>query len=433
MLLLRYLLLCGAGCFMLAMSATSMLGAESNVGSVFSRIVKIVKSEYVEYLSDADISALASKSLLSNLDPHSTYLSAKEYKELKNATSGEFAGLGMEITMENGIVKVIAPYQESPSDKAGIKAGDYIVEVNSRIIKGFSLIEVSEMLKGEPGTKVIVKIYREGVGYVQFDIVRDIIKISPVQSKVISDNIAYFKIAIFNDKTSATIYKEWLLLKKNHPNIGGVILDCRSNPGGLLNQATEVTDLFLNGGDIVTIKSRDKLQNHVFKANSVDITDGLPIIVLINGGSASAAEILAGALQDNKRAIILGTQSFGKGSVQKIIPLSDGAAVKITTALYYTPSGASIQAHGIVPDIVVPDIALQAVEKKSFNLSESSLNKHITKSGAVSKKIPTFSSVTPTIAELEDFQLLRATDMIKIMSIYKKTFIDKKNVQKTSR
>lgn len=408
---------------------------EDNGFKLFKTVYNIVKSEYVEDLSDIKIFECAVQGLLTLLDPHSAYLSPKSYQEIKDATKGEFGGLGMELTMENGIVKVISPYEEGPAFRAGIRAGDYITMVDGKLIKGMNLMEASEKLRGEPGTKISLKIYRESVGVIDVSLERDVIKITPVKSKVIAGgNVGYIKVSMFNDKAAMTVKKDWLQMIKNNPNLIGLVIDLRSNPGGVLVQAKEIADLFLTSGDIVTVKSRNGGSNQILKASGKDIANGLPIAVLINAGSASAAEIVAGALQDNKRALIVGMKSFGKGSVQKVIPLFNGAAVKITTALYYTPAGTSIQAHGIVPDIVVPEAAIQPVDKKGLAISEASLVGHIAKkqSGKL-KNIEGNGDVESLLFnsdESNDFQLLRAADVVKAMFLYKKSVVEKENVKK---
>ncbi|CAG7588608.1 MAG: S41 family peptidase [Candidatus Midichloria sp.] len=429
------LLFCISGA--LASNITSS-SPENRGFKLFNAVFNIVKLEYVEYLSDAKIFEYAAQGLLSLLDPHSAYLSPKSYQEMKSSTKGEFGGLGMELTMENGIIKVISPYEDSPAYKAGIRAGDYITMIDGKLVKGMNLGEASEKLRGEPGTKISLKIYRDSAGVIDVNLEREIIKITPVRSKTIAaGTVGYIKISMFNDKASSTVKKDWLTMIKNNPNLLGLVLDLRSNPGGILAQAKEVADLFLVGGDIVTVGSRNSEYNQVLKANGEDITKGLPIAVIINSGSASAAEIVAGALQDNKRALVVGVKSFGKGSVQKVIPLFNGAAVKITTSLYYTPSGTSIQAHGIVPDIVVPEATIKPLDKKGIAVSESSLIGHISKKQNTSSVLinsdnnnePILSSLFDS-EESNDFQLLRAADVVKSMSLYKKTIVENNNAKK---
>ena len=408
---------------------------EENGFKLFKTIFSIIKSEYVEDLSDMQIFEYAVQGLLTLLDPHSAYLSPKSYQEMKSATRGEFGGLGMELTMENGIIKVISPYEEGPAFRAGIRAGDYITVIDSKLVKGMNLTEASEKLRGEPGTKISLKIYREAVGVIDVSLEREVIKITPVKSKVIAGGkVGYIKISMFNDKAAMTVKKDWVQMIKNNPNLIGLVIDLRSNPGGVLVQAKEVANLFLTSGDIVTVKSRNSENNQVLKASGEDITHGLPIAVLINAGSASAAEIVAGALQDNKRALVVGMKSFGKGSVQKVIPLFNGAAVKITTSLYYTPAGTSIQAYGIVPDIVVPEAVIQPVDRKGLAISESSLIGHIAKKqGRELKNLENNGDVESSLFssdESNDFQLLRAADVVKSMSLYQKAVVEKVNVKK---
>jgi len=416
--------------FALTNSASSF-DKHSDGLKLFNTVFSIIKSEYVEDLSDFKIFEYAVQGALSLLDPHSTYLTQTAYQDIKNATKGEFGGLGMELTMENGIIKVISPYENSPAFNAGLQAGDYITAIDNKLVRGMSLTESIEKLKGEPGTKVSLKIYRASVGVIDVDVERAIIKIAPVKASVISDStVGYIKISMFNDKAAANVKKEWLDMIKANPNLLGLVLDLRSNPGGVLLQAKEVADLFLTCGDIVTVKSRNAETNQSFKASGEDITNDIPIAVLINEGSASAAEIVAGALQDNRRALIVGVKSFGKGSVQKIIPLFNGAALKITTSLYCTPAGTSIQAYGIVPDIIVPEAIIKPIDKKRAFISESSLTGHISQK-QVKRDLDSDERVNRSeiallfdSAESNDFQLLRAADVVKSMSLYKKTITE---------
>jgi carboxyl-terminal processing protease len=276
-------------------------------------------------------------------------------------------------------------------------------------------------MRGAPGSKVNIKVYREGIGGLDFKMVREVIKIPVLKAKVVSDgSVAYIKIRVFNDKAASSVRKECEKLLKDNPDIVGLVLDLRWNPGGVFDQAKEVADLFLADGDIVSIKGRDSRFNKVFKATAEDIMHGLPLVVLINRGSASAAEIVAGALQDNRRALVVGTKSFGKGSVQEIIPLSDGTAIKLTTALYYTPSGVSIQAQGIIPDITVSEAIVTPVdEDKSGNIYESSLKGHL-KQGDEPKADSSPTTIQPLmhLEEEKDFQLIRAIDVVKTIAFY---------------
>lgn len=395
----------------------------------FKEVLKQVKKEYIEELSDKKLIEYALGGMLSSLDPHSMYLGKDSYNEMLVITRGEFGGIGVEFALENNVIRVISPYEDSPAFKSGIKAGDYIIMVNGESIKNMPLASIVDKLRGAPGSKINLKIYRENVGSFEVTVVREVISIIPVKAKLISENtVLHIKISAFNEKTASLIKKEFNSLIKNHPNAQGLILDLRWNPGGLLEQAKEVADLFLRQGDIVTIKGRDPALHQIYRAEPDDITYDMPIVVLINGGSASAAEIVAGALQDNKRALVVGTKSFGKGSVQKVIPLKDGTAIKLTTALYYTPSGGSIQAEGITPDIIVPEAIVKLLEKSSNIVgSESELNGHLGKvknnsnssSNTVTKKSVEASL---NLEETEDFQLLRAIDVIKIMALNKIVF-----------
>lgn len=386
----------------------------------FQSFVGYIKKKYVEELDDQKLMEYALSGILSSLDPHSAYLDRKAHNEVKVATHGEFGGIGIEVIMEKGLLKVISPYEDTPAFKAGIQPQDWILTINGEVVKGMTVEEAGEKMRGAPGSKVNMKIYRESVGSIDLKIVREVIKIPALKAKILSDGaIAYLKVRVFNDKAAAAARKEYERMSKENPNIIGLILDLRWNPGGIFDQGKEMADLFLSEGDIVSIKGRDSKFNKVFKANAEDITHGKPIVVLINRGSASAAEIVAGALQDNKRALVVGMKSFGKGSVQEIIPLADGAAIKLTTALYYTPSGLSIQAQGITPDIIVPEAIVTPVdEEKLSNISEASLKGHLRQRDDQKQddmNHPTIHSLM-NLEEKKDFQLLRAMDAVKILA-----------------
>lgn len=388
----------------------------------FQAVMEYVKQEYVADVDEQKLIESAIQGMLTSLDPHSMYLDQKTYNEMKIATKGEFGGLGIEMTMENGMLRIISPYEDGPAFRAGIKIGDSIIAIDGEMVKGMSINEAVDKLRGEPGTSVNIKIYRENYGVLDTKIVREVIKLVPVNAKLVGGkSVGYFNVSNFNERTASIIKKEYANLIKENPSISGIVLDLRWNPGGLLEQAKEVADLFLREGVIVSIKSRNSEMNQVFCAENSDITGGMPIVVLINGGSASAAEIVAGALQENKRALVVGTKSFGKGSVQKVIPLSSGGAIKLTTALYYTPSGTSIQAAGITPDIIVPEAIVKQVEDGSNIIgSEASLKGHLRKksdsmTNAQKENIRTLMNLD----ESQDFQLLRAIDTVKVMALYR--------------
>lgn len=343
-------------------------------GDVFDK----VKSDYVEEVSDKQLIESAINGMLSSLDPHSSYMDEKAFDEMKIQTKGEFGGLGIEVTMENGLVKVVSPIDDTPAFKAGIKTGDYISRINNEDVMGSSLNEAVEKMRGKPGTEIIIEVLREGESEpLIFKIKRDIIHIKSVRANKIGE-FAYVRITSFSENTAANVEEE---LKKIRGQLGdkfkGLVLDLRNNPGGLLDQAIEVSDLFLDKGEIVSTGGRIEGSSKRFNATSGDITSGKPIAVLINGGSASASEIVSGALQDHKRAIVVGTKSFGKGSVQTVIPLSASkGAMRLTTSRYFTPSGKSIQAEGITADIEVVQSKVEPIDSK-FRATEAGLRKHL--------------------------------------------------------
>lgn len=311
-------------------------------------LLNLIKTEYVHEMTDMQITEKTIDGLLSSLDIHSSYLNEKAFKSLMNQTDGEFGGLGIEIIMDEGFVRIISPIDDTPAYKAGIKSGDVIVYVDDECINGLSSEEVLEKLRGKPGSKVKLKIKRGDKLPFDLIITRDLIKIQSVKTEIL-ENIGYVRISTFDKNTSVTLKK---FLNENK-NIKGIILDMRDNPGGLLDEAVSVANMFLKGGKIVSIRGRIPENTASYSADNQDITNGLPLVVLINNGTASAPEIVAGALQDNKRAILVGTRSFGKGSVQKVIPISEKTAIKLTVAKHFTPSGRCIQAKGISPDITV--------------------------------------------------------------------------------
>lgn len=341
-------------------------------------VVEQINENYIDDIKNKDLVEGAISGMLTSLDPHSMYLNSKNYNNMTNSTKGEFGGIGVEMSIEGNVIRVVSPYEEGPAFKVGIKSNDIIIKIDDQDVSEMeNIILATEKLRGAAGTLVKLTVLRDNSRTLNFNIVREIIKIIPVSSKLISNKtIAYIKLKYFNNKTLQSTKNEFLNLYKNNPNIEGIIVDLRWNPGGLLEQATGVADLFMDSGDIVSIMGRVPDNNVLYKAEKNDISNGLPIVVIVNSGTASAAEIVAGAWQDNKRALILGTKSFGKGSIQRLIPLSDGSAMKLTTALYYTPNGNSIQAKGILPDILVNEAIVKEVHNQD-NIFESSLKLHI--------------------------------------------------------
>tara|TARA_Y100000287_G_scaffold63736_1_gene50369 strand:- start:513 stop:1652 length:1140 start_codon:yes stop_codon:yes gene_type:complete len=322
---------------------------------LFSEVLDKINKEYVEDVNQSEAMDAAINGVLQSLDPYSAYMSPEIFEEMQTETSGEFGGLGIEVSMEAGVVKVISPIDESPAYKVGVKAGDYIVKINNVQVQGKTLSEAVELMRGPVGSSIEITVRRIGVRKaLVFNITREIIKIQSVKSKIIDNNIGYIRLTAFNENSSSQIKKKISEFKKDK-SIEGYILDLRNNPGGLLSQAVKISDFFLSDGEIVSTKSRKEGENRKWFAKRGDIIDGKTLIVLINGGSASASEIVAGALKDHKRAILLGESSFGKGSVQSIIPLKNRGAIRLTISKYYLPSGKSISEVGVSPDIVVTE------------------------------------------------------------------------------
>ena len=320
---------------------------------LFGEVLEKINKEYVDEINQSESMDSAINGLLQSLDPYSSYMSPEIFKEMQTDTSGEFGGLGIEVSMEAGVIKVISPIDDTPASKAGIKAGDYIVKINDTQVQGKSLSEAVDLMRGLVGSSIELTVRRRGVKKaLTFNITREIIEVQSVKSDLLDNNIGYIRLTSFNDNSSQQIKKQIEKLKKNK-DLNAFILDLRNNPGGLLSQAIKISDFFLENGEIVSTKSRKKSENRKWFARKGDVTNGKTLIVLINYGSASASEIVAGALKDHKRAIILGESSYGKGSVQSIIPLKNKGAIRLTVAKYYLPSGKSISEVGVKPDIEV--------------------------------------------------------------------------------
>ncbi len=390
----------------------------------FSRVMEMVRRAYVEDVTDDKLIDGALGGMLTSLDPHSTYLDKEMYKQMTVDTKGEFGGLGIEISAAEGGIRIVSPIEGTPADRAGVKAGDLIIKINDALARDMSLPEAVKLMRGKPGTGIVLTIFRKSADApLEIKIIRDIIKVKSVKSDLLAPGYAYLRITQFQERTGSLLKAQIKALsKRSGGKLTGAVLDLRNNPGGLLNQAVEVSDLFLEKGNIVTTKSRAG-NNLSFDARSGDALQGLPLIVLINNGSASASEIVSGALQDHHRAVLVGTKSFGKGSVQSVVPLGDGTAIKVTTALYYTPSGRSIQATGIDPDIEVEQriIKSEKSDREGFSVSERDLKGHL--SNGNSKKAVNKSSAKPATdnqpsdkmkARLKlDTQLQRALDLLK--------------------
>ena len=346
----------------------------------FSEIFGRIKNNYVEPVEDKELLQNAIRGMLSGLDPHSTYLDLDDFKALQEGTSGEFGGLGIEVTMEDGFVKVVSPIDDTPAAKGGVLAGDLIVRLDETPVKGMSLGDAVDIMRGKPGSKLLLTIVREGADKpLKIELTRAIIKVKSVKQKMLEPGYGYIRISTFQSRTGPSMKEAISALKiENDGDLKGLVLDLRNNPGGLLNAAIDVSDAFITKGLIVYTDGRIEDSKQKFNAKPDDVLNGAPLVVLVNGGSASASEIVAGALQDHHRAVIIGSKTFGKGSVQTVMPLTNDTAVKMTTARYYTPSGRSIQAEGIVPDIKVSGIKVSSSEQSEFKpLREQDLSGHL--------------------------------------------------------
>ena len=345
----------------------------------FSEVFGKVKEDYVEDVDDKELLEGAIRGMLSGLDPHSAYLDKEEFKELQVGTTGQFGGLGIEVSMEDGFVKVVSPIDDTPAQRAGMMAGDLIIRLDDTPVKGMSLNDAVKLMRGKPGTDIVLTVIRKSEdGPLMITITRDIIKVKSVKSRTLEEGFGYLRITSFQTKTGEQMRKAISELKKEHDGeLNGLVLDLRNNPGGVLGAAVAVSDAFLKTGIIVYTEGRAEDAAMKFNATPDDILNGSPIVVLVNEGSASASEIVAGALQDHKRAVIMGSQTFGKGSVQTIFPMSNQSAVKITTARYFTPAGRSIQAEGIVPDIKVDPLRVEKVKSNGRRIKEADLSGHL--------------------------------------------------------
>lgn len=387
----------------------------------FTDIFGLIQRDYVEPVSDKKLLEDAIRGMLSGLDPHSAYLVPEEYQELKEGTTGQFGGLGIEVTMENGFIKVVSPIDDTPAQKAGIKSGDLIIKLDDIPVKGMSLTDAVKKMRGEPGSKIVLTIVREGEeAPLKLTLTRAIIKVKSVKSRLLEKGYGYVRISSFQSGTGEALKEALAALKKeNGGKLKGLVLDLRNNPGGVLNAAVEVSDAFLRSGLIVYTEGRIENSEMRFNASPDDLLNGAPIVVLINAGSASASEIVAGALQDQKRAVIMGEKSFGKGSVQTILPISNGAAVKLTTARYYTPSGRSIQAEGIEPDITLARVKLETLDKADFTpIKEADLSHHLQngKGSTNGKKVG--QDKEKESLDVEDYAMHEALNLLKGMTVF---------------
>ncbi|MEP0234599.1 S41 family peptidase [Roseibium sp.] len=380
-------------------------------GDVFER----VRSDYVEMPDDAQLIENAINGMLTSLDPHSSYMSPKSFRDMQVQTRGEFGGLGIEVTMEDGLVKVVSPIDDTPAYKAGVLAGDLITHIDGEQVQGLTLNEAVEKMRGPVKTDIVVTIRREGAGEpLDITITRDIIRIRSVRWREEGD-VGYVRITQFNEQTFDGLKKgiEETASNIGEDNLKGFVIDLRNNPGGLLDQAIAVSDAFLERGEIVSTRGRNSDETQRYNARSGDLTDGKPVIILVNGGSASASEIVAGALQDHRRATILGTRSFGKGSVQTIIPLGANGAIRLTTARYYTPSGVSIQAKGIAPDIESLQDLPDELKGRAETKGEAGLRGHLEAEGEEGEKEQSGSQAYVPADPDEDTQLKLALDLLR--------------------
>ena len=395
----------------------------------FTEVFSRIKSDYVEPVEDKKLLEDAVQGMLAGLDPHSAYLDADSFKDMRVETEGQFGGLGIEVTMENGFVKVVSPIEDTPAARAGVKPGDLIIRLDDKAVKGLTLTEAVRFMRGKPGSDITLTIVREGATKpLKITLTRAVIKIQSVKSRMLEPGFGYVRVTQFQagtDKGLAEAIKK--LETENKGTLRGMILDLRNNPGGVLNSAVGVSDAFLDKGLIVYTEGRVADSKMKLSATPGDLLNGAPMVVLINGGSASASEIVAGALQDHKRAVIMGTKSFGKGSVQTIIPVSNGAALKITTARYYTPSGRSIQASGIVPDIVTEEARITKSEAAD-RLREADLARHLENGDEIAKpkeepkkedKKDDKKKDEAGKPAVEDYQLQEALNLLKGISFFK--------------
>jgi carboxyl-terminal processing protease len=393
----------------------------------FTEVFHRIKSDYVEEVDDKTLLENAIQGMLNGLDPHSSYLTPDVFQELQIGTTGEFGGLGIEVTMEDGFVRVIAPIDDTPAQRAGIEAGDLIIRLDDTPVKGMTLTDAVKIMRGKPGTSIKLTLVRESEDKpITVTIVRDIIKVKSVKSRTLAPGYGYVRLSHFQTHSADDLEKAIIALKReNKGHLKGLVLDLRNNPGGVLNAAVEVSDAFLREGLIVYTEGRVDDASLKFKAHPRDLLNGAPIVVLVNGGSASASEIVAGALQDHKRAVIMGNKTFGKGSVQTILPMNNDAALKLTTARYYTPSGHSIQAEGIEPDIVLKKVEIASVEEDEDYLKEADLARHL-ENGKADKSSQSESNGSNSAIDSDepliksDYAVYEALNLLKGLNILKK-------------
>ena len=393
----------------------------------FTEVFAKVKKDYVVTVDDKKLLESAIRGMLEGLDPHSSYLDKDAYRELQEGTTGEFGGLGIEVGMENGFVKVISPIDDTPAQRAGIQAGDLITRLDDTPVKGMTLNDAVKLMRGKPGTDIILTIVRENEDKpLRITITREVITVKSVKSRTLEPGYGYVRISNFQSHTVEDLQHNLDKLKQeNNDDLKGLILDLRNNPGGVLSAAVSVSDLFLDNGLIVYTEGRIKDSKLKFNAKPTDVLNQSPLIVLVNGGSASASEIVAGALQDHGRAIIMGEQTFGKGSVQTILPMANEAALKLTTARYYTPSGRSIQAAGITPDIIIDNVKLASIEKnQNHSVKEADLSGHLEndKDSSLTDDDPELEKEEQIPLAVRDYQLYEALNVLKGLAFQQKKF-----------
>lgn len=380
----------------------------------FVEVMDRIKTAYVEPIDDKTLLENAIKGMLSNLDPHSAYLEPEAFNDLQESTSGEFGGLGIEVGTEDGFIKVVSPIDDTPASQAGIESGDLIIRIDGQPTKGISLMEAVEKMRGKAGSKIVLTLVREGGQPFDVKLTRAVIKVKSVKAELLESGYGYLRITQFQVNTGEEVAKAITRLKKDNRNkkLDGLVLDLRNNPGGVLQAAVEVADHFLTSGLIVYTKGRIPNSELRFSADSADVSEQVPLVVLINGGSASAAEIVAGALQDHKRALVMGTESFGKGSVQTVLPLNNDRALKLTTALYFTPNGRSIQAQGIVPDIEVAKAKLTR-DNSTDGVKEADLAGHLGNGNGGPDRRSSADSAKAKRLQDDDYQLSQALNLLK--------------------
>lgn len=386
--------------------------------NLFGEVMERAKATYVEEVNDKQLIEAAINGMLTSLDPHSSYLDSKDFKYMNEQTSGKFGGLGIEITMEQGVVKIVSPIDDTPAFKAGLKPGDYITNINGETIIGMTLNEAVDKMRGKPGTKVKLTIRR--INEKPFDVTlkREEIKTQSVKSDIKDDDVLYIRVSSFSEDVDKDMKKAFEKAKKGRKTpLKGIVLDVRNNPGGLLDQAVAVSGLFMDQGEVVSTRARNEEDTLRYSAKGKDMTEGLPVVVLINNGSASASEIVAGALQDHKRAVILGEKSFGKGSVQTVVPLGNYGAMRLTTAKYYTPSGRSIQATGIEPDITVHPAKIEEFTNE-YGFSEAEYTNALKNETVNNDKKKDDKAKEEADDWRKDYQLSRAVDLVKALNVY---------------